>query len=236
MRAVFSIFKLFLILLWSFICITIATIVYLFSFSQRATVFLAKHLWSRTFLFLIGARVKVIGKEKVIPGQNYLIMSNHCSYADIPTLFRSMPLLLNFIGKEELRKVPFLGFYMKMSGMIFINRSNARRSLESIEAAAKLVKEGKNVVIFPEGTTSETGEIMPFKRGGLELAQASKSTILPVHIKGTCRIWPGSNNFNMRNGKITVTIGDPIPFEEYGQKPTKELLVELREKIIALEN
>jgi 1-acyl-sn-glycerol-3-phosphate acyltransferase len=82
--------------------------------------------------------------------------------------FEPCPLLLNFIGKAELRKVPFLGFYMKMSGMIFINRSNPRKSYESIASAAALIKDGKNVVIFPEGTTSEDGEIMPFKRGGLE--------------------------------------------------------------------
>lgn len=223
-------------MVWSFSCIMFATVVYLLSFSKRATVFLAKYLWSRPFLMLIGARVKVYGKENVIKGENYLIMSNHCSYADIPTLFRSMPLLLNFIGKDELRKVPFLGFYMKMSGMIFINRSNARKSMESIQSAAKLVQDGKNVVIFPEGTTSNTGEVMPFKRGGLELAIAAKSTILPVHISGTCKIWPGDNNFKMRNGLIKVKIGEPIPFSSYENKDPRDFLKELREIILELGN
>jgi 1-acyl-sn-glycerol-3-phosphate acyltransferase len=236
MIAIFSIFKLILLLLWSFICIVVATVVYLFSFNKRATVLLAKYLWSRPLLILIGARVRVRGEENIEKGKNYLIMSNHCSYADIPTLFRAMPLLLNFIGKAELRKVPFLGFYMKMSGMIFINRSNPRKSYESIASAAALIKDGKNVVIFPEGTTSEDGEIMPFKRGGLELANAAESTILPVHITGTCRIWPSTNNFKMRNGRIEVKIGEPIPHEYYRDKASKEFLKELRQTIIDLGN
>jgi 1-acyl-sn-glycerol-3-phosphate acyltransferase len=234
MLAVFSILKLILILLWSFICIVIATIVYLFSFSKKAAIFLAKYLWSKPFLMLIGAHVKVNGEENIEKGENYLIVSNHCSYAVIPTLFRSMPLLLNFIGKAELRKVPFLGFYMKMSGMIFIDRSNPRNSMESINDAAMLTKSGKNVVIFPEGTTSETGEIGRFKRGGVELAKAAEATILPVHIDGTCRIWPSTTNLKMRNGSITVTIGKPIPFDSYQDKAVRDFCDELREVIVNL--
>ena len=165
MLAVLSILKLILILSWSMVAILIATVTYLFTWSPRIPVFLAKHLWSRIMLFLLGARIKVYGKENLRKGEHYLVMANHTSYADIPTLFRALPLYLRFIGKDELRSVPFLGFYMKLAGMIFINRKNAREGRETIMSAAHTAKSGKNVVIFPEGTTIEGDQIAPFKRG-----------------------------------------------------------------------
>ena len=185
-------------------------------------------------LFLLGARVKVIGKENIQKGQRYLVMANHTSYADIPALFRGLPLYLRFIGKDELRKVPFLGFYMKISGMIFIDRSNPRKGRSSIINAADIAKSGKNVVIFPEGTTIEGDTIEPFKRGLQLLANEAESTILPVRIRGTHKVWPSNSNLKIRGGKITVTIGKPIPFERYKDKKTTEFLKEMHQELTSL--
>ncbi|MBD3637157.1 MAG: 1-acyl-sn-glycerol-3-phosphate acyltransferase [Crocinitomicaceae bacterium] len=234
MLTILSIIKLIFILIWSLFAIVVATITYVFTWSPKIPVILAKHLWSRIMLFFLGARVQVTGKENIDKGKHYVIIANHSSYADIPTLFRTLPLYLRFIGKDELRKVPFLGFYMKLSGMIFINRRNPRKARESIIEAAKIAKSGENVVIFPEGTTIEEDTIAPFKRGTTILAMEAESAILPVRIRGTHKAWPGTSNLKIRGGRIKVNIGKPIPFDQFKDKNNTELLKELRETIEAL--
>ncbi|OIQ36775.1 MAG: hypothetical protein BM555_02050 [Crocinitomix sp. MedPE-SWsnd] len=174
------------------------------------------------------------GKEHLEKGQHYLIIANHTSYSDIPALFRAVPFNLHYVAKAELKKVPFLGWYMKKSGMIFIDRQNKQRSKASIDEAGDLVKQGKSVVIFPEGTTSDTGEIAPFKKGGMHLAMASESVILPIRIKGSKKVWPSTSNFKLRGGKIEVIIDKPIPFEEYKDADLDVFLPNLRQQIIDL--
>lgn len=236
MLAVLSILKLILILIWSLFAIVVATVVYLFSWSPNISIFLAKHLWSRVMLFLLGSRINVIGKSNIQKGQHYLIIANHTSYADIPTLFRTLPWRTTFIGKNELKKIPFLGFYMKMAGMIFIDRTNPRSARASIKNSAEIAKKGKNVVIFPEGTTIKGDEIAPFKRGAILLAKEAESVLLPIRIMGTHKVWPITSNLQIRGGKITVIIGEPIPYSTYEDKSTTVLLDELRSKIVELEN
>jgi len=234
MLTVISVIKLLIIAIWSILCITTATLVYLVSFQKNVMLFLAKNLWARPMLIFVGSRVVVHGKEKLTKGQHYLIMANHASYADIPALFRALPFYLHFIAKMELKKVPFLGWYMGLSGMIFIDRQNKVKSKQSIDAAAELIKKGKSVVIYPEGTTSQDGKIHRFKKGGLHLALASESVILPVRIKGTFKAWPNNSNFKLRGGKIDVFIGNPIPFEDYKNRDHDEFIDEVREEVIAL--
>ena len=231
MRKVLSIFKLILLLLWSIICIAIAFVAYLLTWSKSVIIFLAKHLWAGPALFLMGARIKVSGKENIEHGKAYLIMANHASYADIPTLFYAIPLYLRFIGKKELQKVPFLGWYMIIAGMIFIDRSNARKANQSLEKAAALANSGKNIVIFPEGTTIETGEIAPFKRGCYNLAQKAALDILPVRIKGTLELWSPSKVTKIRGGRVSVRIGEPIKNEDYRRMDAVQFLNECKDRI-----
>lgn len=236
MLALISVIKLMVIVIWSVLCISTATLAYLLSFQKNVMLFLAKNLWARPMLIFLGSRVVVHGKEKLVKGQHYLIMANHASYGDIPALFRALPFYLHFIAKMELKKVPFLGWYMGMSGMIFIDRQNKVKSKQSIDAAAELIKKGKNVVIYPEGTTSRDGKIHRFKKGGLHLALASQSTILPVRIKGTYKAWPNNSNLKLRGGKIDVFLGDPIPYDTYKNRDLDQFSAELREEVIALGN
>jgi 1-acyl-sn-glycerol-3-phosphate acyltransferase len=220
-----------LIILWSFFSIVMATIGYVFTWSPRIPIFLAKHLWSRIMLFLLGARVKIIGRENIVKGQHYLIVSNHTSYSDIPTLFRTLPIYIRFIGKVELRKIPFLGFYMRLAGMIFLDRSNPIKARKSINEAAIIAKTGMNIVIFPEGTTIPGDKIEKFKKGTWILAKEAESTILPIRIRGTHKVWPTQSNLKIRGGKITVSIGKPIPYADYQNKSTSEFLTDTREII-----
>ncbi len=216
--------------------IIIATLTYFLCFQPNVMLYLAKHLWARPVIMILLGRIKVYGKENLKKGEHYLIMANHASYSDIPALFRSVDFYLHFIAKAELRKVPFLGWYMAMSGMIFIDRQNKTKSRESLADAGELIKQGKSVVIFPEGTTSKDGEIGTFKKGGMHLALASESTILPVRIKGSRRLWPSNNYFNLRSSKVEVIIGEPIPYRAYKDRELEDFLTDLRQQIIEMGN
>jgi 1-acyl-sn-glycerol-3-phosphate acyltransferase len=210
MRAIVSIIRIILFALWSVTSILVATLACLLTFSNKPTLRFAKWMWSPLAIFIMGGRLEIIGREKIIPGKPYVVMSNHCSYLDIPSLFLAMPFTLYFVAKKELKRMPFLGWFMRLSGAIFIDRKNTASAKQSLADAAILISEGKNVVVFPEGTASKNGEIGEFKKGGFHLASDAGAYILPVKIEGTYHVWPSAKKLNMRRGKISVIIGDPI--------------------------
>lgn len=235
MRAVASILKLLFLVIWSFFCIIAAFVIFLISFGNRKiTVVMASRMWAPLALVILGARLEVQGKENIKNGTNYVIMANHLSYLDIPVLFAAIPLTINFIGKKELKKVPMLGWYMALSGMIFIDRENASKAHKSIVKATDLVRKGKNVVIFPEGTTSNDGQIKAFKKGGFVLAKDAGVPIVPVRIEGSHLVWPDNQMMNLRNGKVKVIIGKPVLHEDYASLPLTVNMAEFKERITQL--
>lgn len=201
---------------------------------KTPTLYLAKKLWAPVALFIMGARLEIKGKENLNSDLPYIVMSNHCSYLDIPALQIAFPVNLYFIAKKELRRMPFLGWFLILSGMIFIDRKNTAAAKISLAEAAKIIHNGKHVIVFPEGTTSKTGEVMAFKKGGFHLAQDAAVSIVPVQIKGTYYIWPSASKLNMRRGKITVIIGKPISPEKLSKFEMNARIEFVRQRIIQL--
>lgn len=195
---------------------------------------MAKYLWAPVALFIMGGRLKVEGVENIQRDTRYVVMSNHSSYLDIPSLLIASPMYLYFIAKKELRRMPFLGWFLILSGMIFIDRKNTAAAKASLEDAAKLINAGKDVIIFPEGTASKTGEIIAFKKGGFHLAQEARVPILPIRVRGTYTVWPSSAKLNMQRGTILVKIGKPIKPEVYLNLPMEERIAFVRQQIIEL--
>jgi 1-acyl-sn-glycerol-3-phosphate acyltransferase len=171
---------------------------------------MARTVWAPVILWLAKAKTEITGLEHIDKSKTYIIVSNHLSYLDIPTLFRILPLNLHFIGKHQLKKTPFIGWYMRATGMIFINRENKRAASKSLDEAALLIKNGKTVLIFPEGTVSEDKIIKKFKKGGFSLAMKSGIDILPISLKGTSDVWPTNTNTKFNKGVIKINIGKPI--------------------------
>ena len=172
---------------------------------------MARTVWSPVILWLAKTKTEITGLENIEAGKTYIVACNHLSYLDIPTLFRVLPLNLHFIGKHQLKKTPFIGWYMQATGMIFINRGNNRAASKSLDEAALLIKNGKTVLIFPEGTVSEDKIIKKFKKGGFSLAVKSEVEILPVSLKGTSDVWPTNTNTKFNRGTVKINIGKPIP-------------------------
>ncbi len=165
--------------------------------------------WGRLSARLFRITIEVIGEENYNPDQHYLVLSNHAGMADIPLLLGTMKLNLRFMAKEELGKIPLFGRALRKAGYVMIKRGQNRDALNSLSAAIEVLKGGHSLHIFPEGTRSATGELLPFKRGAFRVAQKGDTPVLPVTIIGSHLITP-KKSLKINKGKIMVIIDKPI--------------------------
>ena len=128
-------------------------------------------------------------------------------------MYMSLDRPIFFIAKKEIKQIPFLGWYMTVAGMIFLDRSNHENAMRSMRNAGNEIKKGKNIVSFPEGTRSKTNQIGQFKRGSFIIAKEGKIPIVPVAIKGSNQINP-SGTLTIRKGIIKTKIGKPIYYKD----------------------
>lgn len=186
--------------------------------------------WARTNAFVTPMFVSVFGRENVDPQQSYVVVSNHQSQYDIFVLYGRLGIDFRWVMKQELRKVPFLGFSCEKVGHIFIDRSNTEKALASINAARKKVVNGTSVLFFPEGTRSLDGNMIPFKKGAFKFALQMGLPILPVSVSGTRDILP-ANTMDLLPGKAKLTIHPPVAIENYTDETVRDLITKVRESI-----
>jgi 1-acyl-sn-glycerol-3-phosphate acyltransferase len=129
---------------------------------------------------------------------------------DTAAIVATLPCSFRFVAKRELTWIPFFGWALAASGHVIIDRSNRESSVRSLERAAERVRRGKTVVIFPEGTRVQAGELGEFKSGGFHLALAAQVPILPASVSGSSRITP-PRSLRIESGRIHVHYGEPIP-------------------------
>ncbi|NTV50199.1 MAG: 1-acyl-sn-glycerol-3-phosphate acyltransferase [Geobacteraceae bacterium] len=165
-------------------------------------------LWARLMLALNLVKVTVIGAEN-IPDGPVIFMSNHQSNFDILSLLAAMPRQFYWIAKKELFEIPVFGHSMRRSGYIPLDRGDGRKALQSLDTAAATIHQGKSVVLFPEGTRTPDGNLLPFKRGGFILARKAAVPVIPVTINGSSGINP-ANQIMLYSGNITITLHPPI--------------------------
>lgn len=169
--------------------------------------------WGRLGLFMAGVRVTVTGQDR-LPEGPAIIMSNHQSNFDILALLGYFPRPLSWIAKEELFKIPVFGYSMRRGGYIPLDRSHGRKALKSIEAAAAQIRGGSSVIIFPEGTRTRDGKLLPFKRGGFVLATRAGVPVVPVTVVGSFLINPGGTLGLNLGLPVEIRIGEPVMVPE----------------------
>jgi len=170
--------------------------------------------WGRFSAKLFGISVEVIGRENYNSDQNYLLVSNHAGMADIPLILGNIAINLRFLAKEELGKIPIFGWTLKLAGYVMIKRGQNRDALKSLLAASNVLKKGRSVHIFPEGTRSFDGKLLPFKRGAFLVAEKGGVSVLPVTIIGSHLITP-KKSLKINKGKIRIIIAPPIPPSQF---------------------
>jgi 1-acyl-sn-glycerol-3-phosphate acyltransferase len=186
--------------------------------------------WGRFSLFLAGARVKVAGLDKIPEGEPVIFMGNHQSNFDILSLYAALPRHFSWIAKEELFRIPLFGYAMKRAGYLPLDRSDGRRALKTVESAAGKIRGGTSVVIFPEGTRTMDGKLLPFKRGGFLLAARAGVPIVPFTINGSAGVNP-AKRLEIHPGSISIRFGDPIPTKGSTGKKRDDLIDQVREAI-----
>lgn len=179
----------------------------LFDKSGRAYSWHAR-LWGIMGLKLAGVQVTVSGGEYV-PSGPVIFMSNHQSGFDILAFLAAMPRPINWIAKKELFDIPVFGTSMRRGGYIPLDRGDGRKALKSMDDAADAIRQGKSVVMFPEGTRTQDGALLPFKRGGFILARKAAVPVIPVTINGSGRINP-ANQIRLYRGNIRIVLHPPL--------------------------
>jgi len=186
-------------------------------------------IWSRLILWTSGIRLKVEGLEHLQPNVPYVLCANHQSHMDTPIMLAALPFQFRFAAKKELFRLPFLGWHLRRSGHVPIDRGNPHAAVKSLREAAGKIRRGTPVVIFPEGGTSQDGRIGPFKRGGFMLATESLAEVVPVTIRGSRRVLV-PKTYHVRSGLVEVRLGAPV--STVGFSPG-EIASRIRAEIVA---
>lgn len=191
---------------------------------------LARRAWSPLCLWLTGCR-RVVERLPALPGGPLIFASNHESALDIWVLLENLPRTVRFIAKQELFRIPVFGWYMRLGGHISVDRSNHVRAVQSLHAAAELVRAGTSLIVFPEGTRSRDRRVQPFKKGPFALAMEAGVPIVPVAVSGSAAVTP-SGLVAVWPGDIRMAVGQPVDPSHYPDRLS--LLTAVRDRIIEL--
>lgn len=172
-------------------------------------------LWSRSILWFLLVPIKVTGKEHVDPKQSYVFVSNHQSFLDVFAMYGWLPNNFKWMMKKEIRRVPFVGTACHVAGHIFVDRSNPRAALQSIELVKKELVDGISTVIFPEGTRTKTGEMGRFKQGAFKIAMDMGLPVVPVSLSGCYEAMPSRQLYVNPHARVHLHIGEPVDLTQF---------------------
>lgn len=187
------------------------------------------HIWSRCVCVLLGVRVKVKGRENIDPNTSYVFVANHQGAFDIWSIYGYLNHDFKWLMKKELEKIFLVGRACRRAGHIMVDDSSVSGIRTTIQESEKTLQGGMSLVIFPEGSRTFDGKMIPFKRGAFMLAAEYKLPVVPITIDGAFRRMPRTT-YNCTPGRITLTIHKPIYPGEKGFN-TKRLMAQCFEEI-----
>ncbi len=228
---IYGLFAVVVTIVWTALCFVLVLITMLTTFSANPSIWIARRMWAPVLSWVGGGQVEVEGQENVVTSRPTVYVSNHQSTLDIPVLFMAIDTNLRFIAKTQLKWVPFVGWYMQFAKHIFVDRADSKQAISSLDEAARRIQQGISIIVFPEGTRSEDGRILPFKKGPFALALKAGCAVCPVTIEGSCKVMP-KNSWAIKPGPVKVKIGKPIDASQFGATDREGLMRAVRDAII----
>jgi 1-acyl-sn-glycerol-3-phosphate acyltransferase len=181
-------------------------------------------VWALMLIMLTGCKVTVIGREYVPPKGGVCFVSNHSGIFDILLHLAYIGRPIGFIAKKELILIPLLNLWIFLLDGLFIDRKNVRKSIRTINAGIKKIKDGGAMVIFPEGHRSKGRGLLPFHSGSFRLAVRSEAPIIPVALEGSYDVFERSHRINAV--PVRIIFGKPIDTASLPAPDRKQMLAD----------
>lgn len=185
---------------------------------------------ARAAVRLAGIRVKREGLEHIDPKATYIYMCNHVSNIDPPVVVPALPRRTSVLVKKELFKIPILGRAMRLGSLVPVDRSNRDAAIQSLRAAGDVMRAGINMTVFPEGTRSREGKLLPFKKGPFYLAMETGVPVVPMTILNSFELMPKGQSYALP-GEVRVLFHEPLDPAKFGDKD--QLMAAVRSAIAA---
>lgn len=199
----------FVFLIWTGVCSIVSIPAALVDRSGHLFCVVSR-IWARFFHILFDITIEVHGVSHIKTDENYIFAANHSSYTDIPAVLVAIPKDMRLVMRNTLTRIPVWGWSMLASPYLIINRTNAVQAKRTLGKAVEKIREGANVLLFPEGTRTHTGKLQPFKRGAFHLAYEGGSKVVPVHIAGSFELLNRFDRIPHSHRRIIVHIGKPL--------------------------
>jgi 1-acyl-sn-glycerol-3-phosphate acyltransferase len=188
--------------------------------------------WARVSVFLSGVRLTILNGER-LTGRPAVYACNHLSYMDTPVLFGALPFQFRILARDDLWTMPFIGWYLNRSGQVPIRVGEGKASVSSLLTAARTLKSGMPLFVFPEGGRTEDGHLAPFLNGPAFLAIRAQLPIVPMALSGTWELLP-MHSGSIHPVPVTLAVGEPVETRGLTMRQVDELTQTLRERIAAL--
>jgi 1-acyl-sn-glycerol-3-phosphate acyltransferase len=199
-------------------------------FGWKDLLYVLGHWGVRLGLALSGIRFRVAGAEYIPRDRAAVYCSNHESNVDPPIVFEALHPRLHILYKAELNKIPVLARAFRLGGFIPIERQNRESAMRSIEAGAESIRSGNSFLIFPEGTRSKTGELLPFKKGGFIMAIKAQAPIVPVAVQGG-RAAMRKGSWFIRPVTVSLRVGQPVETAGLTQDDRQTLIARVYQRV-----